>query len=155
MIVTAQTAGSFLHSLFKTHALLYFIKVITSLLCKSLFQFRSSARQIIIRDRTRNIHVNRNFMVEAEVGIYIGCCNLAGCDSIDNCRWTRYAVSTCISAYYIGNDTALLCLNVSTEYRDSIVLEEANICCLSDCRDNNIARDFFFRLRRICRLRSP
>ena len=35
--VTAQAAGSFLHSLFKTHALLYFIKVVSSLICKSLF----------------------------------------------------------------------------------------------------------------------
>ena len=83
MIITAETAGSFLQCLFQCHTLFYFFKVVSSVLCVALLQFSTAARQIVGRIRKRDLHICVDHMVETQIFIDVGSRNLACTDGLD------------------------------------------------------------------------
>ena len=132
MIVTAQASGSLKYCFFKTHALLDLIKVVSSLFSISFFHFHTSARQVVAWVRVRNFYTNLDFVVESQICIDICRSNLTCRNSVNYCRRSCYAVAAGVNS---GNsiDYAASCrLNISSEYRDTELLEESDIRSLSD-----------------------
>lgn len=160
MIVTAQASGSFLHRFLQTHALLHFVEVVSSLLCETFLQLHSATRQVVIRRRCRNIHIDRNLMIKAQIRVDIGCRDLTSRNRIDNGRRSCYAVSTRVGTEDIVYDAVFLGLNIAAEYRNPKLFKEVDIRSLSDGRNDDICKESFPPARRnppdaVCRSYRP
>ena len=57
------------------------------------FQLASAARLLVERQRTRNVHIQYDFMMISQIVVDVGRRYLAGCDGFDDSGRSGYAVS--------------------------------------------------------------
>ena len=145
MIVAAEASAALLQRFFEAHRFFYRIKVITSDTGKSFFEFDSSTRDIVLVIRKRNIDVNRHLMMVSKELVYVRRSDFSGSNGFDHRSWTCNAVASGICSFDIADRICVLGFDVAAYDRNAVFFKYSSICRLTDCRNDDLARDLFFR----------
>ena len=82
-MIAAQAAAALGAGLLVGHAAFDVLKIALALGCLSLLCVDAPARRTYVKMRRRNFHIRADLVVEAELLVDVGSCNLAGRNGTD------------------------------------------------------------------------
>ena len=111
----------------------------------------SCASSIYRLMRRRNLHIRADLMVESKLLVNVGSCNLAGCNGADGSRRSRHAVAAGKDGFHVVDLAGAFCHEGSPADGDTGLFKACNLDALTDCHNDDICRDAFFRHIRLLR----
>lgn len=145
-MIAAQATAALGAGLLVGHAAFDVFKITFTLGCLALLRVDAPARRTYVKMRRRNFHIRADLVVEAELLVNVGSCNLAGCNGADGSRRSRHAVAAGKDGFHVVDLAGAFCHEGSPADGDTGLFKACNLDALTDCYNDDICRDAFFGL---------